>query len=216
MNNNIIVAVSGQDLLGKSTVCEKIRRYLVKKGEKVLLTSRPDKKSKFGLVLYNEAKKDKYENTMARYMLFAANNTLNFENKVLPWMKKNPAGIVIFDRFLLSALAYNIIETDLNIGVQSILDIEDLCCKQNYPHICFFLFSGSKNFDPYNSLKNRKDKLESNDLRDDKFKLKLSEKYEKAIKLYHSQTQGMNKVKRINIDDPEFMEEIFWEINNLV
>lgn len=156
--------------------------------------------------MYNEAKKDKYEGSMSRYMLFAANNALNFHNNITPWTQKNPNGIILTDRFLISALAYNIIDTELEENIEDIIAIEGMCCNYMFPDVCFYLYSKSKNLDPYNALKNRKDKLEPNDLKDKKFKLKLLKKYEKAINCYNDLVGSI--VYYIDIDNPAFMNTI--------
>lgn len=193
-------------MCGKTTAAKKIVKFLNKKGRDVLITARPNKIDEPGLTMYNEAKKDKYEGSMARYMLFAANNALNFHNNILPWVKANPYGIVLSDRFVISALAYNIINTPLEARISEIMEVENLCCDNFRPDICFYLYSGKKRTDPYNALKNRKNKLESNDLRNKKFKLELIKKYEKAVKYYNEEFDDV--IYSIDIDNPNFMKLI--------
>lgn len=206
-------AFCGIDLTGKTTVCSRVIDYLrVNDKRPVLFTARPNKECEPCLAIYNEAKKEEYEGSITRYMLFAANNALNFHNKVLPWSKKNKNGVIISDRCLISALAYNIIDTHLENDIEHILQLERQCCNFIFPDKVFYLFSGKKNLDPYNALKNRKKKLESNDLKDRKFKLKLLKRYDKAIDYYNYEVAEKHYVIKIDIDEENFMEQIYKEI----
>jgi len=212
MTQNYYICLEGLDCIGKTTVCSKIIKFLKCHTKRpILFMTRPDKLSKIGSTLYNEAKKVP-EGSISRCLLFMANNAVNFNNKVLPWMKKHKNGIIIADRFLLSMLTYNVIDTHLENSIDSILELESGSCNQHLPDICFYLYSESKNLDPYSALKNRKYKLEENDLKCKKFKLKLLEKYEKAISYYNFNIGSQYHIQQINIDNPEFMDKIYKEL----
>jgi len=197
------------DLTGKSTLIKKITNFFDEMQDiNYLVTARPNKENKMCKMVYEEAKSPEYkEGTMSRYMLYATNNAMNYNGIVLPWIKRNPDGIVISDRCIISALAYNIMGSPIEKYIDSIFEIERACHENRFPNIVFYLYSKSQNLDPYNSLKNRANKLEPNDLKSKEEKIDLLNRYKKAINYYQHKT-GL-PVVYVDIDKKGFKNEVF-------
>ena len=105
------IAFEGLDGSGLSTQAALTRDYLQSKNKNVLLTKEPTD-GLIGGLIKSSLKKEWKTTSLTLQLLFAADRAQHLQNEVETSIKKGK--IVIVDRYILSTLAYGIVDIPLN------------------------------------------------------------------------------------------------------
>lgn len=105
------MAVEGLDGSGLSTQAVMLKNYLVAKGNNVLLTKEPTDGLIGGLIKAALRREWKTSNLEIQ-LLYAADRAHHLANEIEPAIKKGK--IIITDRYILSALAYGLLDVNAN------------------------------------------------------------------------------------------------------
>jgi dTMP kinase len=106
-----LLAVEGLDGSGLSTQAVMLKNYLVAKGNNVLLTKEPTDGLIGGLIKAALRREWKTSNLEIQ-LLYAADRAHHLANEIEPAIKKGK--IIITDRYILSALAYGLLDVNAN------------------------------------------------------------------------------------------------------
>ncbi len=156
----MFITFEGPDGSGKTTIIEKIYRYMLDNGYDVIKTREPGGSPIAEKIrnLLLDVENDNM-NSRTEALLYAASRVQHIEEKILPAL--NEGKIVLCDRFLLSSLAYQGFGREL--GVENIRMINEFAIQDVLPD--FILFFDK---DPITTLKRKSllasaDRLEKED-----------------------------------------------------
>ncbi|KAJ5075414.1 thymidylate kinase [Anaeramoeba ignava] len=100
----LFIVIEGIDRSGKSTQCQKIYEYLIKKNEKIEQWKYPDRNGDIGKLIDNYLKNQSEKSDQAIHLLFSADRWE--KNKLL--QNKLESGInIVCDRYAFSGVAYS-------------------------------------------------------------------------------------------------------------
>ena len=165
----MFIVFEGIDGAGISTQAELLRRFLTRKGKKVILTKEPTNGVIGGLirsVLRGELKLD----NLSLQLLFAADRGKHLKETILPALRKGY--IVISDRYFLSSIAFGGLNVDMDF-------LKKLNSKFLHPDVTFII-----DVSPRVSEKRRKGRIKKEIFESVEKAKRVRENYLKLAKEY--------------------------------
>ncbi|MDI4567548.1 MAG: dTMP kinase [Mycoplasma sp.] len=154
----MFITFEGIDGSGKTTIIEKLKKWLNSKKIDYLLTKEPGgyKDDYYNLrkLLLDDASN---LSSLSEALLFALDRRIHLEKIIWPALKKNK--IVLCDRFVDSSLVYQGVQKKL--GFNKIFQLQNLIIENSYPNLTFYFDIDIDN--AYQRIKNRNkpDKFET-------------------------------------------------------
>lgn len=99
-----VISFDGMDGSGKTTLINNVKTELVSRGMQVMVVSEP-RGTQFGKDIFSVVNEHTPDKLSQIYAFFAARAEV-FTQKVVPFLKDNPKGLVLLDRHVFSTLAY--------------------------------------------------------------------------------------------------------------
>ncbi|MFQ9980110.1 MAG: dTMP kinase [Finegoldia magna] len=190
----MFITFEGPDGSGKSTIIQKVYNYLIENNYDVIKTREPGgspiAEKIRNLILDTE-------NTSMGYrteaLLYAASRAQHVEETILPALNENK--IVLCDRFLISALAYQGVGRGL--GIENVRNINEFAINGIFPDFVLFF-----DVDPITTLK-RKSSLDTADRLE-----KEGNNFHERV--YNGYKEILNSEKNIEIiDATQSVEDVF-------
>jgi len=125
------IVFEGLDGSGNSTQAELLKKYLQKKGFKVLLTKEPTQKSLAGKKIRKVLEKKEKTSPFKLQKLFVQDRKEHLRNEILPALKQNK--IVISDRYFFSTFAFGAAE---GLSLNRLIKLNE---KFPFPDLTFIL-----------------------------------------------------------------------------
>ena len=190
----MLITFEGGDGAGKTTVIHRVKEFLEKRGEEVIVTREPG-----GVPLGEEIRhlllnSKEQVTSVAELFLFLAARAQHVEEKIKPALKENKT--VLCDRFTDSTLAYQGFAR--GFGIENLFPLCNLATGALTPHLTFYL-----DLDPEIGLKRAKggDRMEKEEKL---FHQKVREGFLALASLYPT------RIKKI--DASKSPEEVFQQI----
>jgi len=174
------VTFEGCDGCGKTSVMDKVRNILLKKGYPVVITREPggvDISEQIRNVILDN--KNKNEDLKTEVLLYAASRRQHLVEKLLPLL--NSGKLVLCDRFIDSSLAYQ--GYGRGIGFEKVKEINDFVLDGCWPDITYFL--DVKPVDGLRRISRDKNHEENRlDLEKLEFHNRVYDGYKELVKIY--------------------------------